>query len=360
MYIPTFYKSIVQVALFFAVNSLALAAYTQSTVTETDLYNFAVGPYGEHPITSLIQASDGNFYGVLQEDYFVGSAFGSIYRISSAGDWQEIYAFTNGQDGGQPEASLIEGPDGALYGVTSQGGASGHEGTAFRITLDGQLTTLYFFSNIYNGINPQTPLTLGSDGKLYGVSTGGGEDYLGSIFQLSRNGQLKVLYDFLAPGIDLFSYGAYPDSPLLEYSPGSFLGTTIMGGAYCYTGEGCGTVYGITSQGEFQQFYLFPRPGGAVEPDGYLAVAADGNVYGTTPSGPTTQGGGGGVYRISPEGEYTFLDTLNGTSEGDNINGFSLGSDGRLYSASFGGGTGGTGTVFAVDTWSARQDLYQS
>ena len=135
------------------------------------------------PISSLIQATDGNFYGVDSE----GS--GSIFRLTPSGQVTTMYSFPNpSQDsvtGLFPWAGLVQGKDGNFYGTTYAGGnqsctldgygVPGYGpydgnptygtgcGTVFRMDLTGIATVLYSFSGQSDGNYPQAPLIQGSD-----------------------------------------------------------------------------------------------------------------------------------------------------------------------------------------------------
>jgi uncharacterized repeat protein (TIGR03803 family) len=193
--------------------AFATTSLRAQTVTESVIHSF-VFDVGQHPETGLIQASDGNFYGTLLDAEGIGT-YGLVYRLTPDGAYTVVHVFTNGMDGGQPEASLIEGPDGALYGTTSQAGGREDAGNVFRLTLDGQMYNVFQFTGIENGIAPNTALTLGSDGNLYGVLGYGGPNYTGSVFKLTMGGEYTQLFTFLGTNIDTFPYGQFPGSPLL-------------------------------------------------------------------------------------------------------------------------------------------------
>ena len=97
----------------------------------------------------VIQATDGNFYGVTS----TGGAYdkGQVFQMTPTGELSTIYSFCAPPyctDGGYPESVPILGSDGDLYGVASEGGnhfAGQGAGTVWKMTLDGQLTTLYTF-----------------------------------------------------------------------------------------------------------------------------------------------------------------------------------------------------------------------
>jgi uncharacterized repeat protein (TIGR03803 family) len=86
----------------------------------------------------------------------------------SAQSFQTLHGFSNrGSDGGDPEAALVQGADGNFYGVTAGGGLYA-EGTVFKITTGGSLTTVYSFCGPHNcpdGGDPWAGLVQGNDGK---------------------------------------------------------------------------------------------------------------------------------------------------------------------------------------------------
>src|SRR5437773_1023085 len=82
----------------------------------------------------------------------------------------------DGTDGGNPEAGLVQATDGNFYGTTFFGGADG-QGTVFKITPSGTLTTLYSFcsqSGCADGLEPAAALVQATDGNFYGTTIGGG------------------------------------------------------------------------------------------------------------------------------------------------------------------------------------------
>jgi len=94
---------------------------------------------------------------------------------------ETLYTFctqANCPDGAGPFATLVQGSDGNFYGTTIGGGIGGNGGTIFRITPDGTLTTLYTFCKqgypCPDGDGPDTPLVQGTDGIFYGGTSQGG------------------------------------------------------------------------------------------------------------------------------------------------------------------------------------------
>ena len=179
------------------------------------------GSNGGLPRGALVLAADGNFYGMTS----VGGASnkGTVFRMTRAGAITTLHSFSGGTDGGVPYGSLVQGSDGRFYGGTGSGG-SGGAGTVFAMTSDGTLTTLHAF-NGGDGTGPVGGLVQGSDGTFYGVSGGGYLGY-GTLFRMSPDGQFMTLHLFSPPE------GTSPVSAPIFGDDGRLYGTTIQyGGA---------------------------------------------------------------------------------------------------------------------------------
>lgn len=205
------------------------------------------------PIGGLVQASDGNFYGTTYE----GGAFseGTVFKITPTGTFTTLYTFCTQAclDGAHPMAGLVQGNDGDLYGTTSEGGTAGN-GTIFKITLDGLLTTLYSFcvQTCSDGMHPTAALVQGSDGNFYGTTNGdpyclGGSPNCGTLFQVTPSGAFTLLHTFCS--VTLCADGRAPDAPLLQATNGTFYGSDQLGGSSAYSQcqiQSCGTMFGLS------------------------------------------------------------------------------------------------------------------
>ena len=113
---------------------------------------------------------------------------------ASAQTLQILVSF-NGTNGEEP-IGLTLGNDGNFYG-TAEWGGDNNDGTVFKITTNGLLTTLVSFS-LTNGACPVAALTIGNDGNFYGTTDNGGDTSLnngygyGTIFQVTTNGMLTA------------------------------------------------------------------------------------------------------------------------------------------------------------------------
>jgi uncharacterized repeat protein (TIGR03803 family) len=309
--------------------------------TLTTLHSFA-GTDGKYPLAALVQATDGNFYGTTDGGGAAGG--GTIFKITPSGALTTLYSFCSQSgcaDGGGPQASLVQASDGNFYGTT-YGGGTNNDGTVFKITPSGTLTTLHSFSGA-DGANPYAGLIQATDGNFYGTTFAGGYSYCalqgcGTIFKITTSGTLTTLYWF--SGADGYS----PYAGLVQGSDGNFYGTTYNGGAYCPP-HGCGTVFKISASGMLTTLYSFSGGDGS-NPYAGLIQATDGNFYGTTYAGAP---GSGTVFKITPSGTLTTLHSVGAGSDGIYpYAGLVQGSDGNLYGTTIYGGAAGDGTVFKI------------
>ncbi len=305
----------------------------------TPIYNFTGGADGSFPESALVQGSDGNFYGTCSAG---GGAkdVGTVFRLSPAGGITPLYSFTGGTDGAVPNAALVRGTDGNFYGTTESGGVS-NRGTVFRITPAGALTTLYSFSGAQDGGFPETPLVLGTDGNFYGTTFNGGTGDNGTIFRITSAGALTTLYRFTG-GTD----GAFPGGALIQAPDGNFYGTTRRGGSGFN-----GTVFRITSAGALTTLYQFAASGEGAVPNAALVRGGDDAFYGTTESGGLS--GRGTVFRVASSGTLAFLASFAGGGSTDGAFPEATlvqGADGALYGTTSGDAASGNGngTVFKL------------
>src|ERR1017187_8227351 len=101
-------------------------------------------------------------------------------------------------DGASPSAGLVQATNGDLYGTTPHAGAN-DDGTIFKITPGGTLTTLYSFwsqTNCTDGATPYAGLVQAANGDLYGTTYYGGTNGGGTVFKITQGGTLTTLYSF--------------------------------------------------------------------------------------------------------------------------------------------------------------------
>jgi uncharacterized repeat protein (TIGR03803 family) len=193
------------------------------------------GIAGSVPMAGLIQDNDGSFYGTASADGV--NFFGTVFKMDSNNNLSALYsfgqqqdAFGNALDGATPEASLVLGTDGNLYGTTAYGGpftnfidAAGDigAGVVFRISTDGTFTDLLFFNGT-NGQYPEAPLLQGLDGRLSGTTTVGGPFEDGTVFQLDLGlAPLQPVFRTISPaaGVLVLTWSSIPGKTYqLQYS----------------------------------------------------------------------------------------------------------------------------------------------
>jgi uncharacterized repeat protein (TIGR03803 family) len=210
----------------------------------TTLYSFCAQANctdGWTVYSALTRASNGKFYGVTANGGTSG--WGTVFSITTTGTLTTLhnFAFT---DGANPFGGLVQASDGNLYGTTSGGGRTG-EGTLFEIGKTGKLATIYnFCAKAYcpDGLAPFGTLVQGPNGNLYGTTDAGGTLSRGTIFEINAKGVLTTLHSF--GGVD----GSFPYAGLVQDSSnGTLYGTTYSGGnlSCIFYGTGCGTVFSL-------------------------------------------------------------------------------------------------------------------
>jgi uncharacterized repeat protein (TIGR03803 family) len=320
-----------------------------STGTLTTLHTFL--PHGLNGVnpSGLVLADNGAFYGT---SYFGGpDAAGTIFRITSTGQLALLHTFDH-TDGAIPSGPLIQGADGNFYGTTNNGGINS-SGSVFKITPAGTLTTLYNFCSLTNcadGEYPFGPLVQGTDGNFYGTTQDRGAHLNGTIFKITPSGTLTTLHSFCS---ETNCADGYLSFGLIQASDGNFYGTTEAGNDL----KNSGTVFKITPGGTFTTLYTFSCAATCPDgngPNGTLIQATDGNFYGVTVNGGSSSSCEtcfGTIFQITPAGALTTLHTFD-VSDGEfPETGLLQATDGSFYGSTFeGGANNGSGTIFSLST----------
>lgn len=272
---------------------------------------------GYGPGGGLLLASDGRLYGttVFGSTSTINSA-GTVFSLTTSGtQFTILHNFATftvigidganypaNSDGVSPAGELIQGSDGALYGVTSAGGPNG-TGVVYRISRDGtDFDVLHTFGAVTDepgdtgdveippvnadGIGPAAPLLAAADGFLYGAASAGGPNGTGTIFRLRPDGsEFAVVYSFTAlvdstEETSTNADGATPVAGLTDGGDGRLYGVASRGGS-----SGLGTLFALDPLGGvYTVLHQFDGTTGR-QPEGELLLGLDGRLYGTTAFG---------------------------------------------------------------------------
>jgi uncharacterized repeat protein (TIGR03803 family) len=319
---------------------ITLPLVTAGAQTYTDFHDFncAIEGCGPTYTSQLAQGRDGNIYGTASGGPG-SSGNGTVFKITPEGVLTTVHAF-DGTNGSNPDGGLALGPDGNLYGTTQFG--TNNMGTIFKVTPGGVLTTLHAFplNTVNGGGGPMTAPTLGSDGNFYGLTGGsGGGMATGIAYRYSLTSGYKMVASLTnaLPGSGFFA-------PLIQGWDGNFYSTAYAGGT-----NGSGTVYSMSPSGVIKVIYNFDTTHGGW---GYAPLVQDasGYLYGTEAQGGTL--GGGVVFRVNPtNGRLALLHNfIHQDQSGGSVpaGGLVLATDGNLYGSTYWGGSKNDGVLFKV------------
>jgi uncharacterized repeat protein (TIGR03803 family) len=332
---------------------------------ERVLYSFTGGNDGGNAATAVSFDGQGNLYGttVIGGSYSCGTVF--KLKPQPSPPWQEgvLYNFSCYGDGKNPHGGVSFDPQGNLDGTTVAGGSGGYctgDGCGVVFQLKGTTeSVLHSFTAGDDGFGPGGGVVFDTAGNLYGTTPDGGNDSLGTVYQISRNGRQRhetVIHTFTG-GKD---GGVGSLGSLLLDGSGTLFGVTEIGGAHA-----AGTVFKLSpASKKMTTLYAFKGTPDAASPYGGLIADASGNLYGTTYYGGAN--GLGSVYELvrNAMGGYRerLLYSFRGGSDGSSSTStLVLAGSGDLYgTTSAGGGTCDCGTIFKVNAKSGKETVLHS
>lgn len=289
--------------------------------TFTDRYAFMDGNDGHNPTAGLVQAADGRLYGATST---------TLFRIDSDGNnFQTVHTFAL-SEGLLVASALIAGSDGLLYGAAPNFGPSNY-GTLFSFDPGSEaLTVLHDFDNTHGG-NPYGSLLEGADGRLYGTTAGGGDNFAGTVFVIDKTGKNFAVLHHCS-----FGDGGYPRAALIQLADGFLYGTTTN----------VGSVFRIETNGDNFEVLHALMPGEGTYPVGALVLASDGLLYGTAGDVSVP----GTIYRLtSAGGSFEVVHTFVATEGTLPLAGLLRSADDSLFGTASNAADGGNGSVFQFD-----------
>ncbi|HTS19671.1 MAG TPA: choice-of-anchor tandem repeat GloVer-containing protein [Verrucomicrobiae bacterium] len=309
------------------------------------------GGDGQYPYGSLVVTGT-TLYGMTNGGGT--NEVGVIFSLGTGGSpFSVLHSFAGGtSDGALPnEGVILNGT--TLYGTTSAGG-SNNEGIvfAYNTALTSNAFTIlhHFVGGNNDGAGPFGPLTL-SGSTLYGLTSGGGTNNLGIVFQIGMSGSgFKVLHSFAGGASD----GAYP-----QFGPLTVVSNTIYGATEGGGTNGEGVLFEINTDGTgFAMVHsfaggtndgAFPEFGPLVAGSTFYGVTTDGGtnnlgvVYGpvsagmcgfvsaTTPTNLFMMVTAGQVYTYTASGTACYdVDLPSSDCVGPN-GGFAFSTNGQIF-----------------------------
>jgi uncharacterized repeat protein (TIGR03803 family) len=222
------------------------------------------------------------------------------------------------------------GADGYLYGTTTAGGTN-NLGTIFKILPAGTgYTVLWNFDGTPTGSGPTAGLTLATDGNFYGTAFEGGSSNAGTLFSFNpKTSVVTVLHNFVKGD------GGYPEVPPIEAKDFNLYGTTDDGATYRLT---------LSTKA----FSLLSPPGTLADGQGGpMFLASDGFMYGTTYHGGGSEDGT--IFRMNTSGVPKIIHQFTGSDGASAVGTLVQGKDGNLYGTTlYGGPVSNSGSVFKL------------
>lgn len=309
---------------------------------------------GRSPASVMVQASNGKLYSTSRYGGNNDNNAGVIFEFNLTGNtYIPVYKFGGTFNGATPYGSLLQASNGKVYGMTQSGGTN-DLGVIFSVDpIQHTFTKLYDFE-LTNGNSPEGSLVQGADGKLYGMARGGANDK-GVIFQFNPTTNVYTKsYDFDG------SNGAYPssDGSFISASNGKLYGITAGGGT-----NNKGVIFEFDpSTNTYTKRFDFNGTN-AEGGDGKLMQAANGKIYGTTYSGGINSKGI--IFEFNLTGYvYTKLYDFDDTNGSGPLGRLAQNTSGKFYGTTADGGANNTGVFFEFDaatkTYNKLRDIGSS
>jgi len=308
---------------------------------ETVVYSFCAQTNcddGSEPYR-IIEGTDGNLYGVCLSG---GSAmyYGTIFRMSLTGtNYTVLHTFTSDAPFYGDAVSIVEGSDGNFYGGLASGS---DKGGVYQLTPGGTYTVIYGNTTV-GDFEAYTDLTEASDGYLYGTSVVGGSGS-GFIFRVSLDGKtFEGVYDFCtlmncADG----NAGGAANANLVEGSDAALYATTYEGGVPMDGspyGEGVLYRFEIATLAQTVLYTFCAKDAvcsDGARPEATLFLGGEGLLYGSNSGTAYVANSEGNLYSSTLTGAHSIL--YNYSTTENTLAGPAEGADGFLYDPiSYGG-----------------------
>lgn len=270
------------------------------------------------------------------------SGSGTISKYeASTNTLSSVYNFSN--DGRAPWNNLVQATNGKIYGITSFGG-NNDRGVIYSFdpstSIFNKVKDIGYIGDVEGGFLATGGLIQGNDGKLYGMTQGGGSNNMGVIYSLEPNTSIYTKVK------DFDNSSGYPTGRLVQADDGKLYGMTSNGGinnfGVVFSFDPSTTIFTKLKDLQFSD---------GVSLAGSLIKANDGKLYGITVSGGANNSGA--IFSLDPSTsvftKLKDLDISNGPASGSLIQ-F---TDNKLYGMTSGGGLNNSGVIFSFEITTA-------
>jgi uncharacterized repeat protein (TIGR03803 family) len=225
-----------------------------STAGKLTVLHAFTGTDGNRPISAMIQGTDGKFYGTTYQGGT--NSDGVVFNMTATGTLKVLHSFLAATDGANPEVALVQATDGNFYGLGLFGGNAGGwmgagQGSIFKVTAKGVFSTLYLFDGTI-GSNPAGALVQNTNGLLYGDTyTGTGSGQSNGIFYSWSIGAAPFLRLALTSGkvgtlVGMFGQG-FDSASVVKFGGVAATSITLTGSAYIVATVPAGALTGTVT-----------------------------------------------------------------------------------------------------------------
>jgi uncharacterized repeat protein (TIGR03803 family) len=311
------------------------------------------GTDGANPYAPVTGDAQGNLYGttILRGAYNQGS----VWEIANGSNSiTTLDSFSSPYVPPNPYGGVTMDAQGNLYGTTSAGGGANEYGSVWEIAKGSNTITTIATFNSNNGQVPESGLIIDSKGNLYGTTSGGGgggADTGGTVFEIVKGSNtITTLASFT--GVN----GSRPYSSLTMDAQGNLYGTTYYGGT-----SNNGTVFEIVKgSNTITTLASFTYANGA-NPIGGVSVDSHGNLFGTTTEGGNADAPSGTVWEIvKGSNTITTLAEFIGSNGQSPTSDVTIDANGNLYGTTSGAGPDQYGTLWEIASGSNTLDTLVS
>jgi uncharacterized repeat protein (TIGR03803 family) len=370
----TIHHAVIGMSLLTVIAALSADAQFNGTV----LHTFTASPDGAFP-GPIIRDAHGNIFGTTYSGGLAScgeGTCGTIFRIDPAGNESVVFAFSGGSQGDNPIATLAEDSAGNLLGTTEGDGFFGLS-VAYEVNTSRQETILA--PNAPTGGELDSPLLVGANGNIYGMTPYGGDDSCGNnnfgcgeLFSITPSDEFTMLHAFTGPD------GIRPEGGLVEDANGNLYGAAFAGGdencktiGFQYPNDpnnretGCGTVFELGADGTFSVLHTFSGKTDGSGPLG-LIIDSEGNLYGIAQNGGIHQGNGstyglGTIFKLATTtGTFSTLFEFTPRIYQDQryVGQLVRDMEGNLYGIQQLGGANNTGCLFRINPSGEYTNLF--